>query len=513
MCSIAQTAPARPTAFGTVAADLVSAFAELPDTAAGPRVSPVESDGARGRLLLVLGLAVALANFVVNLGTGSLFIDEVYSWRASSVAFAAMNSRIRLDEVAPPLYYWALHEWIFRGGSQSAWMLRVPSALAGIALVSAVYWLGGLVADRTVGGTAALLAALSPLVLEYAQQVRAYIFVMLLVTLSVALILQSERSATRSRLWLALGGLAMVLALWTHYTANLVLVPLIAWLWWRQRLDRRTLIALTALLLAADAVVAPLAHTQLGRGHQHGVAAAAGLTLSNLIRNLGSPFDGRIQRVTIWVVLGALVTVAAFAVAAARWRRTSLTELLLILAGVPLVSVVAVTIVGTPSLLTRYDAVGAPFVLVLIAIAVVHGSSRTRWLLAAVAVAAAVGGSLLAHAKQGYFPDLRDAMSAIGRHWHPGDAVYLEGYPAIGSAVQYYLPTLPAGAPVIFPSQGTEQQAVAQHRPFWVLASRGVPAQALLPALLARIGYRITYYRTFPATNALTVVHVAPVQH
>jgi len=68
---------------------------------------------------------------------------------------------------------------------------------------------------------------------------------------------------------------------------------------------------------------------------------------------------------------------------------------------------------------------------------------------------------------------------------------------------------LPAGAPLIFPGKGTVPQAIAQHRSFWIFASAGVPSAAELTPVLARVGYRVTYYRFFPATTSLTVVRVA----
>ena len=56
--------------------------------------------------------------------------------------------------------------------------VAVPFGLC-IALIGAVSWLGTLVAERRTGVLAGLLTALSPLVLQYAQEVRAYVFVML----------------------------------------------------------------------------------------------------------------------------------------------------------------------------------------------------------------------------------------------------------------------------------------------------------------------------------------------
>ena len=65
------------------------------------------------------------------------------------------------------------------------WVLRLPSAVAAIALVAAVWWLALPLGGRRAATIAALFCALSPLVLQYGQQARGYVFAMLLVTLAV----------------------------------------------------------------------------------------------------------------------------------------------------------------------------------------------------------------------------------------------------------------------------------------------------------------------------------------
>ena len=129
---------------------------------------------------------MAAVAFLWRLGASSLFIDETFSWRAAAGSFGGVFSSVHATEVAPPGYYLLLHFWIRILGSDSESTMRLLSVLAGVAFVAAVWWLGRELAGDAVGLLAALLAALSPLAVQYAQEVRAYIFVMLCTTVAVA---------------------------------------------------------------------------------------------------------------------------------------------------------------------------------------------------------------------------------------------------------------------------------------------------------------------------------------
>src|SRR5215207_3111076 len=141
-----------------------------------------------GMVFVVAGLLFAL-----QLGSSSLFIDEVYSWRASRGSLGDLADALRYTEVTPPLYYLLLHAWMQIAGGDSETLLRLPSVVAGVGLVAAVYWLGSVVAGRKAGLIAAGLTSISPLVLLYAQQVRAYVWVMLAVTIAVAAAVHAGR--------------------------------------------------------------------------------------------------------------------------------------------------------------------------------------------------------------------------------------------------------------------------------------------------------------------------------
>src|SRR5207253_7865703 len=74
---------------------------------------------------------------------------------------------------------------------------------------------------------AALLTALSPLVLQYGQQARPYAALMLALTLAAIASIEAVRRA--SSRWLILAALLAALALSLHYFALFVSLPLAVW--------------------------------------------------------------------------------------------------------------------------------------------------------------------------------------------------------------------------------------------------------------------------------------------
>jgi len=135
----------------------------------------------------------------------------------------------------PPLYFLALHALI-RGAGDSDLVLRFPSILFAALLVPLVYALGVRVRGCTTGRVAALLTALSPFHLWYAQEARPYTMVTAIGAASVLLL---WRAATGRDRWAGAGaGVLAALAVATQYFAALILLFELAWgaiFWWGRR--------------------------------------------------------------------------------------------------------------------------------------------------------------------------------------------------------------------------------------------------------------------------------------
>jgi mannosyltransferase len=417
------------------------------------RALSVSAEQARQRpraaIAVILGIATVV--YLVGLGRSSFFIDEIFSWNASSHGLAGVDVAVHKQEVTPPLYYVLMHFWISLTGAESEFFLRLPSALAGIAFVGSVIWLGSVVMGPRAGLIAGLLAALSPLVLLYAQEMRAYIFVMLAVTVAAAAAIKYTQEPQRRR-WLMLAVTATATAVLLHYTAILVLGPLGLWMLTQKQLPVRTRLAIGAAAALPFLALIPLLLDQMGEGHQSsGANAYAKITPIGLLRLAATPWDGRaLSGMSISYELGflALVDAVALIAFADTFRRLRTRWLLVGACVLPLLAIITVSALFSPMALTRYTAVAVPFMLVAVAVAGLKMPRMIGIPLLAVALVAGVIGVGAANTGRGQWPDVRGAMEGVAAQWQPGDAVVGLENLAYNDAMTYYRRELPAGAPM-----------------------------------------------------------------
>ncbi len=130
-------------------------------------------------LLLVTGLGGLLRFW--QLGTKGMWLDEAFSvWMARHPLAEMLGWIARIDQ-HPPLYYLLLHLWLALGDDPAT--VRALSALFSTLTVPVVYALGHRLAGPRVGLLAALLLALAPFHVRFAQEARMYA----LLTFSAAL--------------------------------------------------------------------------------------------------------------------------------------------------------------------------------------------------------------------------------------------------------------------------------------------------------------------------------------
>jgi Dolichyl-phosphate-mannose-protein mannosyltransferase len=179
---------------------------------------PGPSPGDRfARVALPLVLLGALALRLVHLGARSLWTDEGSTWTAATATFHALIQRCLERDASPPLYY-LLTSLALRFGDGEA-QLRAVSLVASAVLVWLTYRLARLAAGRAEATLAALVIALSPYQLMYAQEARTYTLV---AALAVAGLYSFARAVLfgRPRAWLPYV-LFSTLALYTQSLALL----------------------------------------------------------------------------------------------------------------------------------------------------------------------------------------------------------------------------------------------------------------------------------------------------
>jgi 4-amino-4-deoxy-L-arabinose transferase-like glycosyltransferase len=488
-----------------------------------------------GARLVALPLLMTLGavNFIWQLGSSSYYVDEVQSVNVSQHALGTFFSALTHMEVSPPAYYLFLHEWLYRFGFGHEWIARLPSALAGTALVGVVYWLCSLVSERlSTRLIAAALAALSPFVLQYAQLAQPYVFVALASAIAVGATVQALRNHHARGARLAVALVCSVLALCLHYTAAVITAPLCVWIATRSSLPRAWRAAFPLVALATGAALLPLVLAQhRSVGSRPGTAHSGAVNLTSVVSMFEVPFTGRVDALR---VLGAIVTVLSCAVVAlavcrgnaarelvgsrsGRLTREGARALMPVLAlGVPLVLLVFSALVERGFLghlmLPRYAAIGAPFTIVTVALAFELTPRPVGSALLACAAIVIALGLRDSHRPTGFYADARGVAHYLRPLLTPGESVLA----TTDTVVQ--IPLLWYGA---VPSAETIPPTTVlrlDRRPTWLIDESGayVPSHAMLLAdereELKPLGLRPLLARAFPGIPTLEAVLVAPLR-
>ena len=131
----------------------------------------------RNYLALLALLLLAFALRVYRLDSQSLWYDEAVTAKVASQGIGELT-RWTADDIQPPLYYYAVAGWMRLAG-RGEWALRFPSTFFGTLTVPlmwavALRLFGRGRSGRVAALAAALLTALSPLYVYYAQEARMY---------------------------------------------------------------------------------------------------------------------------------------------------------------------------------------------------------------------------------------------------------------------------------------------------------------------------------------------------
>lgn len=414
--------------------------------------------------------AATVAALVVRLVvTRGLWVDEAISVGQAKLGLGDLLLDLRSTDVHPPLHHLLLWGTVrLLGDSELA--VRLPSLLAGTALIPALYDAGRTLYGRRTGTVAAVLGAVAPFAVWYAQEARMYALFMLVATLATTALVRALAEPTLRR-WAAWAVLAAAVV-WTQWFGALIVgvhVVVAAATAWRRRRDQATeqsrRLALT--LLAGVALVAvaclPLVDlladqlTAYGNRRADTVAPstagavagdpAAELSVYALLANgiwavWGYHADDAMAQITaLWplLMLGALALLGR--------GRSSSTTLLVAVAAVPGAALLVAGIAKRDLFELRYFCAAVPAVLLLGARALTAMTRRTTTLVAAAGfVAATLAVGLVDQQLNGANPrryDFAGALARVEQRAGAGDVLLYE--PAyLGDVIEYYAPALDA---------------------------------------------------------------------
>jgi mannosyltransferase len=456
-------------------------------------------------------IALAAALRFSTLTTQSLWGDEGYTAALARKSFTGALDQIPHTESTPPFYYLLIWAWTKAFGT-SAVGLRSLSAVLGTLTVPVTYAAGAAIASRRVALIGAALVAVSPLLVWYSQEARAYALLALLGAVGFWCFARALESSERR--WLLGWAIASALAIATHYFAIFTVAAEAAWLLWRG--GRRARIALSTAIPAAVAVaLIPLllyqrAHVPRPWTDIYTVKDQVLTTGEEFL--VGHTFNYVIHRPGVFI-LGALVAVALWLLARRGdpgERAAALAPLAV--AGFSLLAPLVIALVGTNYIAPRNALAVWPILALVVALGL--GARRAgKAGLATLAVVSAICLGIttaVASDKNLQREDWRDAAEAIGR---PADtrAVIVVNEAASMSGVgadhtplifRYYVPSarppkgtlppvrealvvgIPSNAPAVFSTPPVPGMALAGERRFArVAVARYVsPTPVQLPA-------------------------------
>jgi 4-amino-4-deoxy-L-arabinose transferase-like glycosyltransferase len=387
--------------------------------------------------LLGVGLLTALAFALRVRGIAEgLYHDEIYTYTEThGHSFTGMLHAVVHGaapglplERTPPLYFTLA--WLGSKLGSPETTIRLPSILLGTATVPLVYLLG----KRTVGRAAALLAAaftaLSPFLIFYSVEARAYATLTFLAVLSaLALINAVER---RSRGWWAAYAVVTAAMLYTHYTAVFVIAVEALWALWRHR-DQ--LVSLALAYLGALVLFAPwLPHYQSTPVAYDKLAAVVGIHEWSAFLQWadGSPqelphtFPGTFALILLGVAAGIGLAGAILA-RATPWRDPAVSLVGALAVGVP-VAVLVYGLFGDELFVYPRNMLAAlPFAALALAWLISRAPAPAAAVAAVLAIVALGIGAAKTLEDRFHRPDSPGVAHALDAREQPGDPVVYVG--------------------------------------------------------------------------------------
>lgn len=147
-------------------------------------------------------VALAVGTVLRLMVTRSIWLDEAISIRQVQQPLGTMLVDLRENDVHPPGFNLILWAVVQLTGSTSELVVRLPSLTAGVALIAVFWAMGRDLWDRRTGVVAALVVAVAPVAVWYAQEARMYSLWMLATTVALWMqvrILRDVRDGGRGR--------------------------------------------------------------------------------------------------------------------------------------------------------------------------------------------------------------------------------------------------------------------------------------------------------------------------
>ena len=157
-----------------------------------------------------------------NLGYNSIWLDEATTYFTSIKSLADIWQATTAGEFSPPLFMWGEHFMLMLANNEV--ILRFIPAVLGVLTIPLFYVIGKEFLDRNAGIIAATACAVSPFLIYYSQEARAYSMMLFFLALATIFIFKAIKSD--SLIDWALFAAFSALAFWSHFYAIVMIAAL-----------------------------------------------------------------------------------------------------------------------------------------------------------------------------------------------------------------------------------------------------------------------------------------------
>lgn len=238
--------------------------------------------GDKSGWVLAAILLVAILVRVDRLGVQSLWVDEALTLVVATYPAHALF--LQPVDPTPGLYY-ALHGALL-GTNADPWVARSLSMIAGVGTVAAIYALARTIMPRRFALLAAALASVNAVLVDYSQEARSYMLLLLLLAVAARALIgwEAATSDRAARRWALAYAVASTSAAYTQLVGTLFLLGMtglaLLFAWRRGHRDRMGLaILFVPLLLVLPEMLRLLAYARQNPSIHWLQAAGVGETL------------------------------------------------------------------------------------------------------------------------------------------------------------------------------------------------------------------------------------------
>ncbi len=390
-------------------------------------------------IALVSAASVLGAALRITVGRG-LSLDEIVTVDDAHLSLGRLITRLAHGGVHPPLH--PVLEWcILRLIGDGNLAVRLPSLVAGVALIPAVAWLAAELFDRRTAVVAAWLTSIAPILVWYSQEASGYALVALFGTIALVGAVRAGRHGDPAD-WV-LHVVAATLAIWSDWSGILIVattefVLLAAFLRRRRNGDSVTrflaawafdTFALACQLVPLTVLFVSQLNSNGGLAGVTGVAAS-GVSFYSAVSNASWALFG-FQPGGVTSVLSAVWPLAMLASLVMIGRGVGPRGwLLVVCAVVPAAGVLVLGLVTPASFDVRYAVAAVPPILVLIArVATAWPRGQTGRALVVAGVITLLAGALVDQQLNPNNPrryDYAAALAQVKREAHSRAAVFYE---------------------------------------------------------------------------------------